>query len=487
MDQDLSWWCEVVFGGWRERPGPRYQRLAGCVLDAIDRREVSLGVRLPAERTLGAALGVSRGTVAACFEHLTAAGVLRRRQGSGTSVIGRPSWASTPAATSVASLLLRRMAGDRQTIDLSVSAPGDLRHLPAADLDEAWAALDGHGLEPVGSAELRGAIAEHLSVHQRLPTHPDQLVITAGAQEALSLLSRVLHPQSGTVVTTCPTYPGLRAALAGSRRAICSVAGDEAGPDPAAVGRASRRGGSLIYLMPAGHNPTGAVTAPARVQALADIAEAGPSTVVEDLALADLHLGGEVPPLPLAALSTKVVAVGSTSKLLWGGLRVGWIRAEEPLRTELIAHKADLNLATAAISQLIAARLLRAIDIDWLRAHRAAICDRRDRLAALIETRLPSWRYRRPDAGLSLWVELPVVDAGAFVHVAARHGVRVAAGRDACIDDKHNQHIRLSYAEQPDTLELAVERLSVAWEVHCENLAANVRTSTSTRHPQRGG
>src|SRR5690349_21555536 len=116
MDQDLSWWSEVVFGGWRQRSGPRYQRLAEALLDAVDQRVLAAGTRVPAERTLAAAVGVSRGTVVACFDHLVSASVLRRRQGSGTYVVGRPSWAARPAGTGVATLLLRRMAGDRETI-----------------------------------------------------------------------------------------------------------------------------------------------------------------------------------------------------------------------------------------------------------------------------------------------------------------------------------------------------------------------------------
>lgn len=88
--------------------------------------------RVPAERTLAAVTGTSRGTVVACFDQLAEAGVLTRRQGAGTYVAGRPSWAARPTPGTVATMLLRRVAEDRETIDLSVSAPGDLRHLPPA-------------------------------------------------------------------------------------------------------------------------------------------------------------------------------------------------------------------------------------------------------------------------------------------------------------------------------------------------------------------
>ena len=485
MDQELTWWAEVVFAGWRDRPGPRYARLAAALLEAIDQHTVRRGTRVPAERSLAAVVGASRGTVVACFDQLVTAGVLTRRQGAGTYVAGRPSWAGRPATSTVATMLLRRIAEEREVIDLSVSAPGDLRHLPPVDTEAAWQSLDGHGLDPAGLPALRAEVARHLTDHQGLPTEPDQLVITAGAQEALWLLGRVLP---GTrVLVSCPSYPGLVSAIAGTRAEISHVPADAAGEDPRAIERAGRTPGGVAYLMPTGHNPTGAVMPSLRRQAIAAIADAGRVTVVEDLTLADLILGspgepgrpgsaadrGPADTPPIAALSTRVIAVGSISKVLWGGLRVGWIRAGEPLRSALIARKSALNLGTAVISQALAAQLLAAIDGGWLTAHRAALTQRRDLLVAQIGAHLPAWRTQPPAAGLSLWAELPTVSADAFTIAAARHGVTVMAGAAACADGRHRHFVRLSFAEQPSTLELAAERLAVAWELHAENLAAS--------------
>jgi DNA-binding transcriptional MocR family regulator len=472
MDQDLTWWAEVVFAGWRDRPGPRYARLAAALLEAIDARTVSRGTRVPPERALAAVTGTSRGTVVACFDQLAEAGVLTRRQGAGTYVTGRPSWAARPTG-SVATMLLRRVAEDRETIDLSVSAPGDLRHLPPVDAEAAWQSLDGHGLDPAGIPALRAEVARHLTEHQGLPTEPGQVVVTAGAQEALWLLSRVLP---GTrVLASCPTYPGLAGALQGTRATVTHVGTDAAGEAPNAIERAGRFPGGTAYLMPTGHNPTGAVMPLLRRQALAAIADAGRVTIVEDLTLADLTLGAgsSIPPPPLAALSTQVIAIGSVSKVLWGGLRVGWIRAGEPLRSAIVARKAALNLGTAVISQALAARLLATIDGGWLTAHRAALTERRDLMTALLREHLPAWRARPPDAGLSLWAEVPVDSADALTLAAARHGVTVMAGSAACADGRHRHFVRLSFAEQPGTLELAVERLAAAWELHAETLAAS--------------
>jgi DNA-binding transcriptional MocR family regulator len=476
MDQDLSWWAEVVFAGWRGRPGPRYARLAAALLEAVDQQTLPRGTRVPAERTLAAVTGTSRGTVVACFDQLVEAGVLTRRQGAGTFVAGRPSWAARPASGSVATMLLRRVAEDREIIDLSVSAPGDLRHLPPVDLDAAWGALDGHGLDPVGLPALRAEVARHLTERQGLPTDPDQLIVTSGAQEALWLLGRVLP--GNRVLVSCPLYPGLRAAMAGTRAQLVTVPADAAGEDANAIERAGRVPGGVAFVMPTGHNPAGTVMPWLRRQAIAAIADAGRVTVVEDLTLADLVLGeaahgGPGAPPPLAALSTRVIAVGSVSKVLWGGLRVGWIRAGERVRSAVIARKSALNLGTPVLTQALAAQLLAGIDAGWLAAHRAALTHRRDLVVALLAAHLPAWRVRTPEAGLSLWAELPLDSADAFALAAARHGVTVMAGGAACADGRHGHFVRLSFAEQPSTLELAAERLAVAWETHAETLAAS--------------
>jgi DNA-binding transcriptional MocR family regulator len=168
-----------------------------------------------------------------------------------------------------------------------------------------------------------------------------------------------------------------------------------------------------------------------------------------------------------------VIAIGSTAKLLWGGLRVGWIRVrDEPLRSALAGRKSALNLATSAISQAIAAQLLAALTPQWLEAHRAALTERRDYLADLLAAYLPAWTVQPPQAGLSLWARLPVSSADAFTHAAARHGVAVAPGALACVDGRHHNYVRLSFAEQPGTLELAAERLAAAWASHAADLAA---------------
>jgi len=470
MDQDLAWWVAIVFDGWQERPGPRYQRLAATLVDSVEARVVAPGARLPPERLLAAGLGVSRGTMVACFEHLVGAGVLHRRQGAGTFVAGRPGWTRQPPDTTAVQLLTRRLAGQQETIDLSLPVPASTDHLPPIDRDAYWARLEGHGVDHAGLAQLRDQIARHLTVRQQLPTTAEQIIVTTGAQQALALVHRALG--AVPLITVCPTYPGLSGAFSPRSSPILTVPSDGAGADPEAVRRALRKAqGGALYLTPTGHNPTGSVMPLGRRASIAEAAAAHNVTVIEDLALADLALEEACPP-PISALSPTAIAVGSASKLLWGGLRIGWVRAPEAVRSAVLRYKAANDLGSSAPSQVLTAQLLAAIDDRWLDDLRAALSARRDHLQSLLAAALPAWRAVTPRAGLSLWVELPVASADVFAHVASRHGVVVAPGSTMCHDGHHQNGIRLSFAEPLPTLELAVERLASAWEMYTSDLAA---------------
>ena len=472
MDQNLAWWSHELLAGWRDRPGPLYQGLSTAILDGIEDGRISAGARLPAERLLADALGVSRGTVVAAFEQLLTAGVVRRRQGAGTFVMGRPGWLRARADNPAAALLLQRLAA-RETLDLSLSVPPDTGHLPAIDWSVSPSAGVSHGLDARGSEALREAVAGYLTEHQQLPTSPDQLVITAGAQQALAILVAMAGPRRTSVVTGCPTYPGMRSALGTRSARVVTVAGDgPAGVDPAQLGRALRRTEHAIaYLMPTGSNPTGAVMPAARREGVLEAARSAGALVVEDLTLADLYYG-ERPPPPLSRLDDAVVAVGSLGKVFWAGLRIGWIRASEPILSAAVQIKAAQDLGCSVPSQQLATRLLQAADEGWLDGLRQSLAERRDRLVSRLGERLPSWEAPVPAAGLSAWVRLPVRETESYCGQASRHGVIVAPGALVCACGAHGSYVRISFAQPMDEIDLAVDRLSWAWAAHSQDLAA---------------
>lgn len=486
MDQDLGWWMRIALDGWRDRAGPSYRRIAEAVAEAVEHRLVAAGDRLPAERPLADALSVSRGTLVRCLDELEAAGVVERIQGSGTFVRARPAWTDTPKENSASALLRRQMARDSGSIDLSQAVPAGVDHLPAVSGLDILANVEGHGLHPEGTLALRTALADHLTRRLQVPTRAEQLIVTAGAQHALTLVAAAVIPPSRTVVTGCPTYAGLPGALAGRGGRILGVPADAHGIDAQAADRAATSLSTpVIYVDSGGHDPTGAVLSRSRRESLLHTARRTRALIVENLAQAGLPLEPDVDPaVPLAADEDTVIAVGSLSKLLWAGLRIGWIRTPATLRGHLLRLRSANDLAPSVPSQIIATRLLHAVDDRWFDALQTALRARRDLLLTMLRQHLPAWHAESPAAGLSLWTTLPVTDSETYAHLAARYGVIVAPGATHCVDGHHRAGIRLSIAESPHVLQAAVDRLAAAWEHHARDLAAS--RSPAPHAPPRG-
>jgi DNA-binding transcriptional MocR family regulator len=214
----------------------------------------------------------------------------------------------------------------------------------------------------------------------------------------------------------------------------------------------------------------------ARRRALAAAAADAGFHVVEDLT-PDTSLGEDVPP-PVAAFDTaeRVITVGSLSKLAWGGLRIGWIRAPRPDVDRLVAGKIVADHATSLITQAIAARVFDRIDevIAWTRATAA---ERRTVLMDALAAKLPEWSWHVPGGGLSLWVQLPDADAVQFSRLAARHGVIVRPGSLASPDGGFRDHIRIAYGIEPERLVEAVDRLAAAWAEYAPTARRYPRSS----------
>lgn len=455
----------TALGDWRGLPGPLHRRVASALRGAIEDGLLPPGLRLPSERALADTLGLSRGTVVAAFEVLDESGLVERRHGSGTYVRAGAGVAAEAAEQLPSGVLPHLSPGPDRIIDLSLSAPADARHLPPLRLGapELFEPSPGHGYLPTGATALRETIAARLT-RTGLTTTPGQLLVTGGAQQAISLAAGLLRP-GDAVAVECPTYPGALAAFGRAGLRMEPVATDADGIVPDALAALCRRDRiAMVYTVPTGHNPTGAIASAERRRALVELAAAHNVLVVEDLTLAELVLDGSAAPPPLGALGDDhVISVGSLSKLLWGGLRIGWLRAADPVRARLARHKAAHDLTTSAVGQLLAVRLLAAADDAYLSGWRTALATRRETLESALADRLPDWSWTSPRAGMSLWVRLPGSDADVLAAEALRHGVAVAPGSTACLCERHYGHVRISFTPSPPTLLHAAIRLGRTW------------------------
>jgi DNA-binding transcriptional MocR family regulator len=458
---------------WRSGEGPMYQRLAGAIRAAIERGDLAAGVRLPAQRVLARWLAVSRTTVVMAYDALVREEWLAGRQGSGTIVRRSPARAIA-ARGGAAVVLTPRNLVFRGLVErtgaeiefLGAHFDGLPRFFEAAwkeartDLDGL---LRGHGYVPLGIPGLRSAIAAHLERHG-LPTRAEQVLVTSGAQQAITLVANLLIEPGDAVVLEDPTYLGAIDAFAsfGARLTGVPIGADglDAGALREAVARTSPR---VVYLIPTCHNPTGDVLSePARRATMRALEGAGP-VVIEDMTLADLTLAPRAA-APLAAFTrdVTVLTVGSLSKLFWGGLRVGWIRGEEPLIARLSRLKVVSDLSGSLVSQAVAARvLLRAPELATLR--RRQVRTHLEHATRLLAQHLPDWTWRRPEGGLSLWLRMPAGNASELAAAALRRGVAIVPGTVNSPEGRWTDHVRLPFVLPPAKMEEGIRRIAAAW------------------------
>jgi DNA-binding transcriptional MocR family regulator len=459
-------------GAWSQGSGPFYRRLANGMRSAVLRGDLAPGARVPAERNLARLLAVSRTTVVSAYEILRQEGWLESRQGSGTRVRSAPR--SEPRGAEPASfrrnpVYRSRIEGSGGTIEfLGAHLPGT-----GAIPDEIVSLQDGvrrlasgHGYLPAGLPELRRAIAKRLDA-RGLPTKEDEVLVTSGAQQAIGLVATLFLQRGDAVAVESPTYLGAMDLFANAGAHLVPVPVGEKGVAASAlrdvVSRASPR---LVYLVPTFHNPTGALVPEGARRDIARIADESGVPIVEDDTLADLTLGAEPPP-PIGAFSRSgtVITVGSLSKVLWGGLRIGWIRATEPVLARLTRLKILTDLGCSILSQLAAVELLAQIE-TIRRARRREVRAKYARMARLLKSRLPSWTWTPPAGGLSLWVRLPHGDATGFAQVALRHGVAVVPGPLASPDSGGADRLRLPFVHDAEMMTEGIDRLARAWRAY---------------------
>jgi len=446
-----------LLAGWDRERGSLKAAMAAALRRLVTDGDLLPGVRLPSERKLAEVLNVSRGTVVAAYDELRNDDLLRSRQGSGTVVAGAPLRVGAPTGRAgLSNVLAPGILGvdlGPGAVDLRVAGWSSADDLPRAAFVDATRKLaaspEGHGCWPAGLPVLREAVARRLTA-QGLTTSPDEVLITTGAQQAIHLVAQLAVRPGDAVAAEPVTYLGALDVFAAAGARTLAM--------PCAM-----RDVRLAYVMAGFNNPTGAVMDDAaRGRLLRGAADEG-VLVVDDQAVAETWFGARPLPPPLAAAAgpTQVVTIGSISKIIWGGLRVGWIRAARSIVEPLTRLKGLSDLGSSVPSQLVAAHLVDRLD-EFRDARLPEIRRRRDALVDELRTHLPEWRFTVPEGGLALWVDIGV-DAEEFASVAAGYGVGVLAGIASSADRSHRTHLRLGYGLAPDRLVEGVRRLAAAW------------------------
>ena len=356
-----------LLGEWRSG-GPAYAALARAVRLLVLDGRLPLRTRLPGERELAEALGVSRTTATAAYAALREEGYLASRRGAG-------SWTRLPADPGAAPGPSPGGTGGG-VIDLSCAASaapdGDLHAALAKATAELPRHLPGPGYDAAGLPVLREAIAAYLS-RLGAPTTADQIFVSAGALHALTLLLRVLSGPGDRVVVEHPTYAAALDAVRASGARPVPVPMLDDGWDLEMLASTFRQANpGLAYLIADHQNPTGLSMPAGDRERLVALARATRTPLVVDEAIVGLHLDGE-PQRSVAALDEAgetVITIGSMSKTFWAGLRIGWVRANPSLINRLAAARAALDISSPVIEQLMAVSLLEGAEPILLRAAR---------------------------------------------------------------------------------------------------------------------
>jgi DNA-binding transcriptional MocR family regulator len=445
-------------GNWRtsSQSGPAYQGLADAIRLLIIDGRVPVGSRLPSERTLADALHVSRTTVTAAFTQLRDDGYLHARRGarSTTALPVTPAIRTDalPATVSLAAAALSAPAS--AVMEAFVDATRDVTPY-----------LHDPGHELVGVTALREAIAERYC-ERGLPTDPDEVLVTTGALHAISLILTTYVQPGDRVLVEQPTYHGALSAITTTGARPVPVAMTEAGWELDAVQAAiNQLAPNLAYFIPDNQNPTG-LTMPAddRKRLARIIAESRTRTIIDETIL-DMWLDGPMPAPLAASMTTRrdlLLTVGSMSKSFWGGLRIGWIRAERATIATIAALRPSIDMGTPVLEQFAAARLLGRRD-EVLPERREILRTRRALLQSLLSRHLPDWEPGPGVGGMSLWVRLPAPMSTALSAAALRLGLELPAGPRFGVDGTLERFVRIPYALPEEQLTEAIELLARAW------------------------
>jgi GntR family transcriptional regulator/MocR family aminotransferase len=476
----------------RQSAVPLYQQIKTYLRQGILSGSLAADTRLPASRQLAQDLGVNRITVENAYAELEAEGLVYSKLGSGTYVLTPDTLLPLPQNSSGTSWPLWQHTLQDKTIGTQLpdkalktnrhpqpisfaSGIGDANLFPAEDFRkviqsvmrrDGIAALD-YG-ERNGHAPLRASIA-HILASQGIQTQPENVLITAGSQQALSLVSQLLLNPGDTILVESPTYSGALDLFRALDFKVVGIPVDDQGMQVEELEKLlQQHHPKLIYTIPNFHNPTGTCLNGPRRRQLLVLADRYNVPILEDDFVGDLRYESRTQPA-LKALDPggRVIYVSTFSKMLMPGLRVGFLVAEGPIYDCLVNFKRVNDLATSTLVQ----RALEAyVTVGRYQAHLRRSCQifhkRRDTMVSAIKRYLPAGvHFDPPQGGLFIWLQLPKhLTSEALLPLAWEEGVDFAPGNSFFPDGKGgNNWLRLNFvAQAPDQINEGIKRLGKA-------------------------
>ncbi len=319
-----------------------------------------------------------------------------------------------------------------------------------------------------GRRELRDVIVE-LMAETGVRLKADEVVVTAGAQQALDLIAKIFLDPGDVVIAEGPTYLGALQAFSAYQPDVRCIPMDDDGMRmdllEAELERLGPRGAKFIYTIPNFQNPAGVTLSAERRRRLLELSREYDIPVVEDDPYGRLRFeGGHIK--PLRALDPEVIYLGTFSKVFAPGLRLGWITAPKPVLAKFILAKQAADLCGSAFAQVTAERYFAAT--RWRRVLQSltkTYGERRDAMLSALEEHFPpEARWTHPEGGFFVWVELPsFLDTGAMLAEAVECGVTYVPGDSFYPDGRGRNCMRLAFCyAEPERIEEGIRRLAEA-------------------------
>jgi DNA-binding transcriptional MocR family regulator len=462
----------------RDRPVPLARQIQAHLERLIAEGLLGPGVKLPATRELAHSLRVNRATVALAYEELVAAGLARAHVGQGTFVAGEPGGRAAavplqPAPIDWPSLLSRSArvtAADEErrralgtangagagAISFAGGMPDSTlfptdafrRVLNGVVRDEGEALLQYSAVG--GYTPLRRYLAGYL-LRFGVEARAEEILIVNGSQQGFDLIARTLVDPGDLVAIEQPTYAGAMQSFRSFGARLVPVEWDAAGPRPDVFERlCERQAPKLFYCQPSAHNPTGLTLEPEIARRLLAAATRHQVPIVEDGFDGSLHYGPRpATPLKAADRGGVVIYIGTFSKILFPGLRLGWLVAPPAVMERLHAAKQLADLHTSALLQAAVHRFCerRLLERHVVRVT-AEYARRRTLLLAALRRRMPegvSWT--EPHGGFSLLLTLPPgLTAAGLLPAALERGVAFTPGPAFFLDGAGERTLRLAFS-----------------------------------------
>lgn len=461
---------------------PLYLQIYHYMKKKILNGEWTVGTKVPPQRTLAKQFGVNRSTIVIALEELAADGLIQSKVGSGTRVINN-TWtllASTPPPdwiNYVRSSIHEPNKSMIQKINEAEANPmmirlgtGELSPdlLPNRQMEELLQLDMGDTMslgyeEPKGSLHLRKTLSYYLTT-KGIEASPESILIVSGALQALQLISIGLLKRGSVILHETPSYLNSIHVFQSAGMNLFGIPLDQEGIKHDAIGRLKRQhDGALLYTIPSFHNPTGTLMSEKRRQQLLEVCKKEALPIIEDDVYGELWFDTP-PPKPMKANDKQgnVLYIGSVSKSLSPGLRIGWVVGPEAVINRLADIKMQTDYGSSSLSQYVVNKWIKSgMYEEYLTKVRAELKDRRDytiQLLAKYFAKLASWNV--PKGGFYIWLQLQAnISTRTLFEAALKEGILLNPGSIYLPHDQ--QHLRLSYSYAAlEDLENGLKQLS---------------------------